>query len=646
MVKEKTKVGKYSITSMIAKGGMGKIYKAKHPTLHRDIILKRLTLVGNRMITERFKREAQLMIDFREDRIVQVYDHFKEGASYYIVMEYVDGISLAELIDKNRYLPDDFALMIFYEICKALKYAHDKGVIHRDIKPENILISKDGAVKLTDFGIATSKDCQDECLTKNMTLGTPAYMSPEQINDSSTVDNRADIYSMGVLLYKMITGKCPYPGNMTPETINLITKGKYKLPRKINPKISTFTQRIIQKAMHKSLKKRYYDLDEIIFKLESRTRKLKNSETIKGLLKDYIYGNKSNPKSSVKQTIKMAKRNLFIPKNKRTKLIAKIAGAGMLFIVLLIYIFSNNYHYELLHTKKYGAFDISVTSNKRFMGSIRYIEAYIQKKQKHHYKHIKDSYFSFTKKTDSKNLHAITFNTKRHYAKTGQYRIIVIVNNSKYQKDFFLKPRSVQRYEKDFNTIQHVIFKHNLHKTLPVLFKLTVRDSITGEHITSQSKIKLYLFNKWITYKEYQQKESIRKHFITGRTYSLLFTAKNYLSKYVHIPIKLYQSQVSITVDIEPIPGILSIKSNKPGPKLTINNRSHYVQGGYYKQVKEVKTLNKKYQHFILAPGNYYVTCKWKGNKKIAKVTVQPKKYTWLNVTLHKKSKMLQYTTF
>src|SRR4030042_1506442 len=184
----KTRVGKYIVTERIARGGMGEILKARHPTLNRDVILKRLAFSSKGGVIERFKREAQLQIDFRHDNIVQVFDHFKEGLSYYIVMEYVDGISLDALIEKNRYLPNEIALLIFYQIAKALKYAHDKDVIHRDIKPANVLISREGIVKLTDFGIATSKDLHEKNLTKEVTLGTPAYMSPEQISDTKNVD--------------------------------------------------------------------------------------------------------------------------------------------------------------------------------------------------------------------------------------------------------------------------------------------------------------------------------------------------------------------------------------------------------------------------------------------------------------------------
>ena len=250
MPKQITTVGKYDIVKKIAKGGMGAVYLAKHPTLKRYVILKQLTLRGGGGFVQRFKREASFMIDFRNEHIVPVYDHFKVGSSYYIAMEYVDGTSLDALIEQSGGLSNEAALLIFSEICRGLKYAHDKDVIHRDIKPANILLSKQGEVKLTDFGIATSKEAEEEGLTKiGMTLGTPAYMSPEQIADTSTVDKRADIYSMGVMFYEMLTGKKPFPSRFASDVIDKINRGQYVRPKKINPSIPGSFVRIIKKTV-------------------------------------------------------------------------------------------------------------------------------------------------------------------------------------------------------------------------------------------------------------------------------------------------------------------------------------------------------------------------------------------------------------
>ena len=570
---QKVKVGKYTITSMIATGGMGKIYKAKHPTLNRDVILKRLTLVGNKTINERFKREAQLMIDFREDHIVQVYDHFKEGASYYIVMEYVDGIALGDLIDKHRYLPGDVAIMIFYEICKALKYAHDKGVIHRDIKPENILISKDGSVKLTDFGIATSKDCQDECLTRNMILGTPAYMAPEQIDDSSSVDKRADIYSMGVLLYKMVTGKCPFPGNMTPETISLITKGKYKLPKKVNPKVSSFLQRIIVKSMHRNAYRRYSDLGELIYKLDGLLKKLKSSEKIKEHLRLFIFGSPANGK-----TKRIKKEEILFTKGKGKKKIIVAAISFLILIVMAGAAFYKGYHYEVFQSDKFGAFKIDIAIEKRHGENLRFVKSELFRKGKKQYESVDESNISF-KKEESENDKEHFYSSGRLYGKSGQYRAVITINNSIYTRDFFLKSRTIQKAENG-NSSGHVIsIKHRSTRPRPLALKFNVRDGVTGENITDSAQMFIYFYRRWRKWEDIKEKEELMERIRSGRKHTFLFKHKNYISKIVRIPLKRYEIKVDLSVNLIPVPGTLYVKSNQEGVNFMVNNASHYIQG-------------------------------------------------------------------
>lgn len=277
-------IGKYKILSLVAKGGMGAVYKAVHPSLRRLVILKKLTIRNNKIVKERFKREAQILLDMQSPYIVHLFDYFIEGQSHYIVEEYVEGLSLAQVLEKQVALETEIALLIFQDACLALKFAHARGIVHRDIKPGNILISKRAEVKLADFGIASSdsdeklenaewkaEKLERDALSANseltqhgVTLGTPAYMSPEQITDSRTVDSRADIYSMGVMLYEMLTGTKPFPSALNEATLEKIKKGKYINPRKIDKSIPPVICRMIRRMLRANPARRFQSIDSVL----------------------------------------------------------------------------------------------------------------------------------------------------------------------------------------------------------------------------------------------------------------------------------------------------------------------------------------------------------------------------------------------
>ena len=278
-------IDKYKLESLIASGSMGKVYKGIHPTLDRPVILKKLTLRGNTAMIERFRREARILTSFRSDHVVDVYDHFKKGSNHYIVMEYVDGVSVQGLIVRERYFDNAVCAYIALRTAKALAYAHGKQVIHRDIKPDNVLISKRGEVKLADFGIATSREDDGLNLTsEGMTLGTPAYMAPEQFEDSRTVDGRADLYSLGVMLYEMLTGRKPFPGRFSPELVRTIQRGKYTKPRRINPAVASDLQRVVVMLMKSCPRRRCADVGEIIRRLERFLTRYDEAEVLERLV--------------------------------------------------------------------------------------------------------------------------------------------------------------------------------------------------------------------------------------------------------------------------------------------------------------------------------------------------------------------------
>lgn len=200
------------ILNLIGRGGMGWVYQALQPNLDRKVALKILPpeTAGDPAFAERFRREARALARLSHPNIVALYEFGQAGPYFYLVMEYVDGTNLRERLRSRRLTPEE-AFAIVPEICAALQFAHEAGVVHRDVKPENILLDARGRVKLADFGIAKmAPGAADITLTgPRDAMGTPHYMAPEQLESPDTVDHRADIYALGVVFYEMLTGGLP-----------------------------------------------------------------------------------------------------------------------------------------------------------------------------------------------------------------------------------------------------------------------------------------------------------------------------------------------------------------------------------------------------------------------------------------------------
>lgn len=216
------------ILSALGRGGMGVVYKARQKTLDRVVAVKVLApdRAADPSFAERFVREARAMARISHPNVVGVYDVVRVGDLVLIVMEYVDGASLRDRLRTGRVPPTD-ALRLIPQLCEALQYAHDHGVVHRDIKPENVLIDSAGTLKLTDFGLAKFGAADGFALTDSGDcMGTVRYMAPEQWADTAGVDHRADIYSLGVLLYEMLTGDLPTP-QFTPPSAKVGTDPRF-----------------------------------------------------------------------------------------------------------------------------------------------------------------------------------------------------------------------------------------------------------------------------------------------------------------------------------------------------------------------------------------------------------------------------------
>jgi serine/threonine-protein kinase len=262
---ESDKVGSFRLIEKIGEGGMAIIYKAVQPSLKRTVVIKKLK-DPNREIIERFKKEAFVSASFSQENVLAIYDFIYANKSYYLVMEYVDGHDLRDIIDFSAPLPPSVAALIIREVAKGIEYTHNKGVIHRDIKPSNILISHHGEIKLIDFGVAKDETPSKLTLT-GMIVGTPSYMSPEQAN-GDPLGPQSDIYSLGVLLYEMLTGVKPFLGDTNTEVLMKIVKGKFPSPKKYNREIPWRLVQIVKKAMRRDTDKRYLNASEFIRDLD------------------------------------------------------------------------------------------------------------------------------------------------------------------------------------------------------------------------------------------------------------------------------------------------------------------------------------------------------------------------------------------
>jgi len=246
-------ISQYKILDLLGRGGMGAVYKGWQVSLDRYVAIKILPPGvddADAQFTARFKQEARTMAKFQHPGIVSVYDAGETGTGLlYIVMEFVEGTDVAQMVKSQGRLTVDYALAITAHVCDALQYAHSHGVIHRDIKPANIMLNTEGSVKVTDFGLAKGSDAGQGGLTKtNLAMGTPDYVAPEALIAGMPLDHRADLYAVGVMLYNMLTGEIP--------------RGMFKMPSQKVGSDPRFDA-IISKAMEQERECRYQAAYEI-----------------------------------------------------------------------------------------------------------------------------------------------------------------------------------------------------------------------------------------------------------------------------------------------------------------------------------------------------------------------------------------------
>ncbi len=361
--------GRFEILDVVGVGGMAVVYKAYDNIDDRIVAVKILKdeFLANEEFRRRFKNESKAIAVLNHRNIVKVIDVSFGDRLQYIVMEYIEGISLKEYIEQKGVLDWNEALFFSIQILRALQHAHDKGIVHRDVKPQNIMLLENGTIKVTDFGIARFSHSETRTMTEKA-IGSVHYMSPEQAKGELT-DEKADIYSVGIVLYEMLTGKLPFEAESVVSVALMQVNNEAVLPRTINSNIPLGFEQIVMKAMKKSTRERYQSAAEMLLDLEE----LKRNPKIKFDYTDYftdeqptryigkIQDNSNKIKNDVDDAPVRAYKNTDLQDNRRKtgelpvkddahanqqvkkpinpKTVAVIAGVGvavLLFIIILV----------------------------------------------------------------------------------------------------------------------------------------------------------------------------------------------------------------------------------------------------------------------------------------------------------------------
>lgn len=334
---------RYEILEVIGTGGMAVVYKAMCHRLNRYVAVKILRdeLANDEEFRQRFQTEAQAVAMLSHPNIVSVYDVSHSDDVEYIVMELIEGVTLMQYMKKKGALGWKEALHFAVQISKALEHAHEKGIVHRDIKPQNIMILKDGTIKVADFGIAALESAQEK--KSDQTVGSVHYIAPEQARGEQP-DPRSDIYSLGVVLYEMLTGKMPYDGDTAEQVALKHITGHAVPPQELNPDIPEELAEITLKAMNADINARYQSASELLHDLEDFRKQQAVANIGSGSDDDIEILDVIPPDVRPLGKAGELSKEKYARRRRRSKKVSILSGAcGVLVFLIAVFVFLWNY---------------------------------------------------------------------------------------------------------------------------------------------------------------------------------------------------------------------------------------------------------------------------------------------------------------
>ncbi|HCA19279.1 MAG TPA: serine/threonine protein kinase [Treponema sp.] len=534
------KIGKYTHISRLAEGGMGAVYKGYDPELKRWVVIKKLKVSkAGKNLRTRFTREAAILSELTSQRIVRFFETISEDGSEYFVLEYVEGMSLDKLLEKDHTLPAPLALWFLKEACLGLHHAHVKNIVHRDIKPGNILIAKGANIKLADFGISglaadesdapqpdndkikkisSAKIIQQQITQTNVALGTPSYMAPEQIYDSSSVDQRADIYALGIMLYEMITGKKPFEGNSLQERYAVIKKGKYKKASSETPGTPSVVNRLIKKMIAFDPDKRFSSVEEISNIAESYLKQYNEKDIRQQLANSMARSGAYNYKELVK------------PNSRRNKAIAIICALGIAG-GLGYYAYKEGYIHRTILRPWYTPVTLHLDMpTARSQDADLPSRAFFYKNDNDQIPELENCRRVFEIKNSSD--HDAEFRTadiRPVYLKPGEYRVKIATGPYVWWSSFTVGKTAIDAH-----------LNHLMNTSRKITFNTAAVDVQTGKDITANCRFQIE------TAKGLQDISAVKGNLSSGQVCRIHVTCDGYEEEYFGLLIDWYQDEVFI----------------------------------------------------------------------------------------------------